>query len=165
MSENKTLIAYATRGGTTEDYAKAICSVLTGEFKMQAELVNLGKVHNPDLTSYRNVIVGAGIKMFRMHKEGTEFLEKSDFGDRSVLIFLSSLMPRDEAIKKYIDVIIQKNPKMRPLAVEVFGGRMRILGKTSEDKFDIEKAKEWTRKIAEQLRSWRTQRNMPGQRR
>jgi menaquinone-dependent protoporphyrinogen IX oxidase len=151
MSENKTLIAYATRGGTTEDYAKAIGSVLTDEFKMQNDLVNLKKDHNPNLTPYRNVIVGAGIKMFKMHKEGAEFLEKTDFGDRKVMIFLSSLVPRDEAIKKYVDVITQKNTKLKPLTVEVFGGRMRILGRTTQDMTDIEKAKAWARKVAEQL--------------
>jgi len=99
MGENKTLIAYATRGGTTEDYAKAIGSVLTNEFKMQVDIVNL------------------------------------------------------RAIKKYVDVILQKNIKLKPIAVEVFGGRMRMLGITSVDTTDTEKAKEWVRKIAEQLRS------------
>ena len=153
MSENKTLIAYATRGGTTEDYAKAISSVLTDEFKMQADLVNLKKSHNPDLTQYQNIIVGAGIKMFKMHKEGAEFLEKKNFGGKNVGIFLSSLVPRDEAIKKYVDVILQKNPTLKPIAVEVFGGRMRMFGRTSQDMTDIEKAKEWTRKISEHLRS------------
>ncbi len=153
MSENKTLIAYATRGGTTEDYAKAINSVLTDEFKMQADLVNLKKSRNPDLTQYKNIIVGAGIKMFRMHKEGAEFLEKKNFEEKKVGIFLSSLVPRDEAIKKYVDVILQKNPTLKPIAVEVFGGRMRMFGRTSQDMTDIEKAKEWTRKISEHLRS------------
>ena len=153
MSENKTLIAYATRGGTTEDYAKEICSVFTDEFKMQADLVNLRKNKNLNLMPYRNVVVGAGIKIFKMHKEGAEFLERTDFGDRNVAIFLSSLVPRDEVIEKYVDVILQKNIKLKPIAVEVFGGRMRIFGRTSEDKTDIEKAKEWTRKIAEQIRS------------
>ena len=153
MSENKTLIAYATRGGTTEEYAKAISSVLTDEFKMQADLVNLKKSRNPDLTQYNNIIVGAGIKMFKMHKEGAQFLEKKNFGEKNVGIFLSSLVPRDEAIKKYVDVILQKNTTLKPIAVEVFGGRMRMFGRTSQDMTDIEKAKEWTRKISEHLRS------------
>jgi len=153
MSENRTLIVYATRGGTTEDYAKAICSVLADEFKIQVDLVNLKSKPYPDLIPYRNVIVGAGIKIFKMHKEGEEFLEKTDFGDRKVGIFLSSLMPRDEAIKKYVDVILQKNTKLKPIAVEVFGGRMRMLGRTTQDMTDIGKAKEWARKIAEQLQS------------
>jgi menaquinone-dependent protoporphyrinogen IX oxidase len=153
MSENRTLIAYATEGGATEDYAKAISSILTDEFKMQVELVDLKKDHNPNLTVYRNVIVGAGIKKFKMYKEGVEFLEKTDFGDRKVVIFISSLMPRDEVIKKYVDVIIQNNTKLKPLAVEVLGGRMKILGRTIADKTDIEKSKAWARKIAEQLKT------------
>jgi menaquinone-dependent protoporphyrinogen IX oxidase len=153
MSENKTLLAYATRGGTTEDYEKAISSVLTDEFKMQADIVNLKKSRNPDLTQYQNIIVGAGIKMFKMHKEGAKFLEKKNFGEKNVGIFLSSLEPRDEAINKYVDVILQKNTTLKPIAVEVFGGRMRMFGRTSQDMTDIEKAKEWTRKISEHLRS------------
>lgn len=153
MRDNKTLIAYATRGGTTEEYAEAISAVLTDELKMQADLVNLKKSLNPDLTQYQNIIVGAGIKMFKMHKEGAQFLEKKNFGEKNVGIFLSSLVPRDEAIKKYVDVILQKNTTLKPIAVEVFGGRMRIFGKTSEDRTDIEKAKDWTRKISEHIQS------------
>jgi menaquinone-dependent protoporphyrinogen IX oxidase len=153
MSENRTLIAYATHGGTTEDYAKAIASVLTDEFKMQVELVNLRTDHNPNLTPYRNVIVGTGIKKFRVYEEGAEFLEKTNFGDRKVAIFLSSLMPKDHVIKKYVDVIIQKNPKLKPIAVEVLGGRMKVLGRTIRDITDIEKSKAWARKIAEQLQA------------
>jgi len=151
MSEKKTLIAYATKGGTTEEYAKAISSVLIDEFKMHVDLVNLKKVRNPDLMQYQNIIVGAGIKMFKMYKECVEFLEKQKFEEKNVGIFLSSLEPRDEAIKKYVDVILQKNTTLKPIAVEVFGGRMRIFGRTSQDRTDIEKAKEWVRKISEHL--------------
>ena len=153
LSENRTLIAYVTVGGATEDYSKAISSVLTDEFKMQVELVNLKKDHNPSLAPYRNVVVGAGIRKFKMYKEGVEFLEKTDFGDRKVVIFISSLMPRDEVITKYIDLILQNNAKLKPVAVEVLGGRMKMLGRTIQDKTDIEQAKAWARKIAEQIKS------------
>jgi menaquinone-dependent protoporphyrinogen IX oxidase len=81
MNENKTLIIYATRGGATEDYAKAFDSVLTDEFKMQVDIINLSMDHNPNLTPYRNVIVGMGIQKFRMYEEGVEFLEKTDFAE------------------------------------------------------------------------------------
>jgi menaquinone-dependent protoporphyrinogen IX oxidase len=151
MSENRTLIAYATHGGTTEDYAKAIASVLTDEFKMQVELINLRMDHNPNFKPYRNIIIGTGIQKFRIYKEGVEFLEKTDFGDRKVVIFVSSLMPRDHIIEKYIDKIIQKNTKLKPFAIEVLGGRMKVLGRIITDKTNIEKSKAWARKIAEQL--------------
>lgn len=150
MNETKTLIAYATKGGTTKEYANAIAAVLRDEFRMQVDLVDLGKNHDPDLTQYRNVIVGSGVKIQRMHGEGRKFLEK-DFGDRKVAIFLSSLEPKDEAVKKYIDKTLEKNLKLKPVAVEVFGGRMRFLGKTSQDKTDIDKAKKWAQAIARQL--------------
>lgn len=152
MSESKTVIAYATKGGTTEDYANAIASVLRDEFKIQVDLVDLKKSHDPDLTQYRNVIVGSGVKIQRMHGDAAKFLEK-DFGDKKVALFLSTLEPKDEAIKKYIDKILEKNPKLKPFSVEVFGGRMRFLGKTREDKTDMDKAREWARNIAKQLQS------------
>ena len=152
MSENTTLIAYATRGGTTEEYANAISIVLTDEFHMQADVVNLKKTRNLDVSQYHNIIVGAGIRIFRMHKEGAQFLEKTNFGEKTVGIFLSSLVPREEAIAKYIDPLLHKNPTLKPIAVDVFGGRMRLLGRTSQDETDIEKAKAWTRNIVKHLR-------------
>jgi menaquinone-dependent protoporphyrinogen oxidase len=145
MSREKTLVAYATKGGTTEEYSKAIAKVLRDN-KWQVDVVNLKKNHNPDLAPYRNVIVGSGIKMQRMHGDGRKFLEKN-FGDRKVAIFLSSLEPRDEAIEKYVEKILDKNKKLKPVDIEVFGGRMRFLGKTREDKMDVDKAKEWVQKI------------------
>jgi menaquinone-dependent protoporphyrinogen IX oxidase len=145
MSQEKTLVVYATKGGTTEEYANVIAAVLRDN-KWQVDVVNLKKNHNPDLTPYRNVIVGSGIKMQRMHGDGRKFLEK-DLGDRKVAIFLSSLEPRDEAIEKYIEKILEKNKKLKPVDIEVFGGRMRFLGKTREDKMDVGKAKKWSQKI------------------
>jgi menaquinone-dependent protoporphyrinogen IX oxidase len=151
MSESKTVIAYATKGGTTEEYANAIASVLRDEFKMQVDLVNLRKNHDPDLTQYRNVIVGSGVKIQRMHGEAAKFLEKKDFGDRKVALYISTLEPKDEAIRKYVDKILEKNARLKPFSVEVFGGRMRFLGKTREDKTDMNKAREWARNISKQL--------------
>ena len=145
LGQEKTLVAYATKGGTTEEYANAIATVFRDN-KWQVDVVNLKKDHNPDLTPYRNVIVGSGVKIQRLHGDGRKFLEK-DFGSRNVAIFLSSLEPRDEALKKYIEKILDKNTKLKPVAIEVFGGRMRFLGKTREDKMDIGKAKEWAQKI------------------
>ena len=151
MSQNKTLVAYATKGGTTQEYANAIASVLRDN-KMQVDVVNIKKNHNPDLTHYRNVIVGSGVKIQRVHGDGRKFLEK-DFGERKVAIFLSSLEPKEEAIKKYIDKILEKNTKLKPVAIEVFGGKMRFLGKIRENKMDVCKAKEWAQNIIKQLQS------------
>ena len=77
------------------------------------------------------------------------FLEKNNFAGKKVGIFISSLMPREEVMKRYIDAILTKNTTLKPFNVEVFGGRIRIFGKTSQDMVDIERAKEWTRTISE----------------
>ena len=150
MSAEITLIAYVSIGGSTEEYANAIYLVFKDEYKMQVDLVDLRKNHNPDLTKYRNVVVGTGIRIQRMHSHGAKFLEK-DFGDRKVAIFVSSLEPKEDVVKKYVDKILEKNRNLVPVNVEVFGGRMRILGKTSNDNVDLNKAKEWAKKIAKEL--------------
>ncbi|MCX6642552.1 MAG: hypothetical protein NTV15_04090 [Candidatus Bathyarchaeota archaeon] len=150
MIEERTLIAYASIGGSTEEYANAIYSVFKDEYKMQVDLVDLRKNQNPDLSKYRNVVVGTGIRIQRMHSQGARFLEK-DFGDRKVAIFVSSLESKEDVVKKYVDNILEKNRNLVPVNVEVFGGRMRILGKTSNDNVDVNKAKEWAQKIAKEL--------------
>ena len=150
MNAGRTLIAYASIGGSTEEYAKAIFLVFKDEYKMQVDLVDLMKNQNPVLTPFRNIVVGSGIRIQRMHGQGARFLEK-DFEDRKVAIFISSLEPKEDVIKKYIDKILEKNRKLVPLNVEVFGGRMKFIGKTSNDKVDINKAKEWAQKIGKQL--------------
>ena len=76
MSAEITLIAYVSIGGSTEEYANAIYLVFKDEYKMQVDLVDLRKNHNPDLTKYRNVVVGTGIRIQRMHSQGARFLEK-----------------------------------------------------------------------------------------
>jgi menaquinone-dependent protoporphyrinogen IX oxidase len=150
MAGEKTLIAFATKGGTTEGYANAIASVLREEFMMGVDLINLGKRHDPDLAPYRNLIVGTGVRIKKVYGDATSFLER-DFGDRKVAIYFSSLDTKEVVVKEYLEKILQQNAKLKPIAVEVFGGRMRLLGKTVQDKVDLDKAKEWARGIARQL--------------
>ncbi|MEM3550781.1 MAG: flavodoxin domain-containing protein [Candidatus Bathyarchaeia archaeon] len=150
MARGKVLVAYSTKGGTTEEYAKAIASVLRDN-NLQVDVVDLKRNSNPDLTQYQSLIVGSGVRMQRMHGDGRKFLER-EFGERKVAVFLSSLEPKDEAIRKYIDPILRKNPKLKPVDIEVFGGRIRFLGKTI-DKTDIGKAKEWAVKIAKSFKA------------
>lgn len=150
MARGKVLVAYSTKGGTTEEYAKAIASVLRDN-NLQVDVVDLKRNSNPDLTQYQSLIVGSGVRMQRMHGDGRKFLER-EFGERKVAVFLSSLEPKDEAIRKYINPILRKNPKLKPIDIEVFGGRIRFLGKTI-DKTDIGKAKEWAVKIAKSFKA------------
>ena len=143
MVDNKTLIAYVSKGGVTEEAASVIANVLRDKYGFDVDVVSLRKNSSPDITHYSNVIVGCGVRMQRVYKEALNFLEKTDFKDKKVAIFLSSLEPKEEAESKYIKRILEKYPHVKPVATNVFGGRMKILGRTITDKRDMEKAKAW----------------------
>lgn len=65
----KTLIAYATKYGTTEKCANILAQKLSSE----AELVNLKKARTIDLNQYDSVIIGGSVMMGRIRKEVKEF--------------------------------------------------------------------------------------------
>lgn len=66
-------------------------------------------------------------------------------------MFISSLEPRDEAITKYIKNALTKYPHLKPIATEVFGGRMKLLGITASDKRDIKKVRAWAEELGKKL--------------
>ena len=70
---------------------------------------------------------------------------------KKVALFLSSIEPRDEAIKKYITRILKKHPNIKPITTEVFGGRLKILGFTSSDKRDMAKVRAWAEELGKKL--------------
>lgn len=45
MTRNKTLIAYVTKGGVTEEAASEIATVLRDKYELEVDLVNLRKTH------------------------------------------------------------------------------------------------------------------------
>lgn len=82
-----------------------------------------------------------------MYKEALKFIETNDFEGKKVALFISSVESRDEAIAKYVKRILEKYPHLRPVTFEVFGGRMKILGRTATDKRDIERVKSWVEEV------------------
>ena len=85
MGENKTLIVYATRGGATEEVVLKIAEVLRQKYGFDVDVVNLRKNPSPDISPYRNVIVGSGVRARRVYKEAVNFLERNDFGGKRSL--------------------------------------------------------------------------------
>ena len=63
---NATLIAFASRGGVTEEYASIIADVLQQEYEFNVDVVKIGN-NSIDVTPYNYVIVGSGVRTFRMH--------------------------------------------------------------------------------------------------
>lgn len=155
MAGDKTLIAYASRSGVDEEYASVIAKVLRDKYGLEVDVINLRKNKSPDITPYRNVIIGSGIRMQKWYKEARKFL-KNDFGDRKVAIFLASgeagdPEQYDEAYKKYITNVLAEKPHIKPVAAEAFGGIIKILGRIFSDGRDMEKASAWADELGKKL--------------
>src|SRR5512137_255724 len=89
MSQNKTLIAYETKQGASEETARKIAEVLRTKFQLEVDLVDLNEQKALDLAQYRNVIVGGGVRMGKVYSKATKFLE-NDFSGKRVAFFASS---------------------------------------------------------------------------
>ena len=61
MSANKTLIAYETKGGVTEESARKIAEVLRSKYQLEVDLVDLKEQKVPDLTQYRTWLLAAAL--------------------------------------------------------------------------------------------------------
>ena len=51
MSANKTLIAYETKGGVTEESARKIADVLRSKYHLEVDLVDLKEQKTPGLNT------------------------------------------------------------------------------------------------------------------
>ncbi|WP_292598841.1 flavodoxin domain-containing protein [Mesotoga sp. UBA6090] len=69
----KTAIIYATRSGTAENCSQKLSDMLAGE----STVINIKKVSSPDLSGYDAVIVGTFIRIGKVQKEISEFVQKN----------------------------------------------------------------------------------------
>lgn len=155
MAANKTLIAYATKGGVTEENANIIAEILREKHGFEVDTVNLVKSRLPDLEPYGTIFIGSGIRMGMWYRKAARLL-KQDFGSKLIVLFLSSCSAGDpesydEAIRKYFKNVLEKHPNIKPVAFEAFGGRMEMGGKTT-DTTDKEKVKKWADEVGQKLK-------------
>jgi menaquinone-dependent protoporphyrinogen IX oxidase len=149
----KTLVAYATRGGVTKEYAEIISEVLRVKFNHEVDTIDIK--NKPDISEYDNIIFGTGVRIERVYREGLRFLKK-DFGDKKVAVFLTSNeagTPHsyNDAVEKYMNPIKEKFPKLNLVDIEGFGGQIKILGKATVDVRDPDKARRWAEQLGEKL--------------
>lgn len=145
-----TIIAYASKGGATEQAAQAIANVLSDKYKLNVELVNLRK-GSPNISPYQNVVVGAGVRGGKVYNEALNFL-KQDFGNRKVAFFVCCGGAGDpknyeKSCALYVTEILRNYPNVKTLATEAFGGYMKVLGKTVFNNLDIEKVRAWAENL------------------
>ena len=152
----KTLVAYATKGGATEKAANEIAETLREKHKLAVDVVNLRKEKNPDVSKYENVILGAGVRMGRIYKELMELLE-NDLEKKKIALFIvcgeaGDPKDHDRVLEKHLKTILSGHPNLKPVEFEVFGGRTKVLWKVVSDGSDPAKVRAWAEKVGKKFK-------------
>lgn len=155
MTDNRTLIAYGSKMGATEETASEIASVLREKYRFEVDVVDLKKNPTPDLTQYRNIVIGSGVRIGSWNGRALKFLH-NEFEGKKVAVFVSSMMAGnpntyDGAFTKFIKDVLGTHARFEPVATAAFGGRLKILGMTLSDNRDTEKIRAWADELGKKL--------------
>jgi menaquinone-dependent protoporphyrinogen oxidase len=126
--EIKILVAYASTHGSTQEVAEAVAATLR-EHELAVDLQPARNVRSLD--GYGAVVLGAPLYMFHLHKDGLRFLSKHKkvlTGGLPIAIFAGGPIETDDGnqwqeVRKQLDQELAKFPWLRPVVVEVIGGR------------------------------------------
>jgi menaquinone-dependent protoporphyrinogen IX oxidase len=147
----KTLVAYRTKGGASETYAKTIAETLASK-GLHADLVNLNE-KVPVAADYDNVVVGTGVRMLMVYGRWKKVLKQKALKEKRLFMFLSSgtaIEKPDEAVEKYVKPIVEKY-NLKPISIGSFPGAIPDKWKDEKTKGETvkpEKAKAWAEEIA-----------------
>jgi menaquinone-dependent protoporphyrinogen IX oxidase len=155
MSANKTLIAYVSKGGATEEAARKIAETLRSKFQLEVDLVDLKEQKSPDLQQYRNIVTGGGVRGGRIYGKTLKFLE-NDLSGKKVAFFVSSSWAGtpgsyENAKTKFVENTLTKYPKINPVSTEAFGGRIRYFRRTMLDNTDLAKVEAWAEELGKKF--------------
>ncbi len=126
--EFRVLVAYASAYGSTQEVAETVAATL----REHGLTVDLQPVRNVGtLDGYSAVVLGAPLYMFHLHKDALRFLsrhQKALTSGLPVAVFAGGPFgPADDnawrEVRKQLDQELAKYPCLRPVAVEVVGGR------------------------------------------
>ncbi|MGE5533045.1 MAG: flavodoxin domain-containing protein [Bacillota bacterium] len=153
----KTLIAYQTKGGATEEAARKIAETLRSKFQLEVDLVDLDEQKPLDLAQYQNVVVGGGVRGGRVYGKVLKFLEK-ELSGKKVAFFVSSSWagtPKTESYQsaktRFVEKNIAKHPNIEVVSKEAFGGRIRYFGRTMLDNTDLSKVEAWAEELGKKF--------------
>lgn len=161
------LVGYATRYNSTKEVADAIAAALC-ENGFTVDIQPLREVRT--LAGYDAVVAGAPLYMFRWHKDALRFLSRHRKAliERPVAVF--ALGPTHDPYDKkewqdsrtQINTALAKFPWLKPIALEMFGGRydpavlrfpikMFIGDEPASDLRDWAVIRDWANQLAEKL--------------
>ena len=120
------LVAYATRYGSTQEVAETVAATLR-ECGLAVDIQPMREVRTLD--QYRAVVLGAPLYMFHWHKDARHFLSRhrEALSGRPVAIFALGPINNEEkefqGSREQLDKELAKFPWLKPLALEIFGGK------------------------------------------
>jgi menaquinone-dependent protoporphyrinogen IX oxidase len=155
MSAGKTLIAYESKGGATEEAARKIAEILRSKYQLEVDLVDLKEQKPSDISLYQNIIIGGGVRFGKIYNKVLKFL-KDDLSDKKVAFFISSSWAGtpgsyENAKTKFVENTLAKYPKINPVSTEAFGGRIRYFRKTMVDNTDLAKVEVWAEELGKKF--------------
>jgi menaquinone-dependent protoporphyrinogen IX oxidase len=152
----KTLVAYFTKGGASEEYAKIIAETLTSN-GFAVETRNLAQ-GIPDVTAFDIVVLGTGVRMFRVYRRWNKVLKQKNLSSKTLFIFLSSgtaIEEPDKAVEKFLRPLVEKY-NLKPKSLVSFPGKIpEKWAKLDSQKETMkpEKAKAWAQEISRHIQS------------
>ena len=152
MQSTKTLVAYVSAGGATEQYAQVIADTLRSR-GLEVDLVNLSRERVGDLSGYENVVLGTGVRMAMVYRRGKRFLARKDLKGKRLAIYLSSGMAidqPDQARERFLTPLVKRNA-LDPVMFDAFPGKMPGSGGKLEDRTDDDVARKWAEELAGRL--------------
>jgi menaquinone-dependent protoporphyrinogen IX oxidase len=153
---NKTLVAYFTKGGASQEYAKIIAETLI-ENGLAVEICNLA--HDiPEVEDFDTVVLGTGVRMFRVYRSWKKVLKQKALSNTNLFMFLSSgtaIDEPDKAVEKFLHPLVEKY-NLKPKSLVSFPGKIpekwaKLDGQ--KETMKPEKAKAWAQEIARQVQS------------
>jgi len=120
------LVAYATRYGSTQEVAETVAATFR-ECGLAVDIQPMQEVRTLD--QYRAVVLGAPLYMFHWHKDARHFLSRhrEALSGRPVAIFALGPINNEEkefqGSREQLDKELAKFPWLKPLALEIFGGK------------------------------------------
>jgi menaquinone-dependent protoporphyrinogen oxidase len=124
----KVLVAYASTYGSTREVAEAVTATLRGH-ELAVDLQPARDVQS--VAGYRAVVLGGPLYMFHLHKDALRFLsrhQKALAGNLPIAVFAGGPFGSGDGnewqeVRKQIDQELAKFPWLKPVAVEVIGGK------------------------------------------
>jgi menaquinone-dependent protoporphyrinogen IX oxidase len=151
---NKTLVAYFSKGGASEEYAKVIAEKLTAN-GLAVEIRNLAD-DIPDVTAFDTVVLGTGVRMGMVYRRWRKVLKQRALRDKRLFLFLSSgtaIEDPNAAVEKFLRPVVDMYG-LKPASLISFPGKTpekwaKLDGQ--KETMKSETAKAWAEKIASQV--------------